>query len=235
LKAANIDVKNIQVYNLLLDRGADVNAKGRNNATALMYAAKSGNIELVKLLLDREADINAKDGDTVTALMYAANSGNIELVKMLLDKGADINARIVSNDVKSNGLTALRIASAKGNAEIVKLLKEKGAVENTENRITVGDSAAPQPKQMNSMYVLAMINRAKMYCFTCHSINKRVVGPAWRDVAAKYRGVTDANARLVAKVSQGGSGVWGTMPMPPNAPKVPEQDIKLLVQFILNL
>lgn len=71
-------------------------------------------------------------------------------------------------------------------------------------------------------------------CFTCHTMEKKLVGPAWNDVSAKYRGQKDAEAKLIVKVAKGGSGVWGSVPMPPNAPKVGEADIKTLVRFILS-
>jgi cytochrome c len=72
-------------------------------------------------------------------------------------------------------------------------------------------------------------------CFTCHTIDKKLVGPAWNDIAAKYRGQKDAEAKLAGKVAKGGSGVWGPTPMPPNAPRIKENDIKALVHFILSL
>lgn len=72
-------------------------------------------------------------------------------------------------------------------------------------------------------------------CFMCHSIEKKVVGPAWKDVAAKYRGDAGAEARLVTKVTWGGSGVWGRAPMPANSPAVSEANIKSLVKFVLSL
>lgn len=75
----------------------------------------------------------------------------------------------------------------------------------------------------------------KSGCFTCHTIEKKLVGPAWIDVAAKYRGQKDAEVRLVGKVAKGGGGVWGAVPMPPNSPRVSEADIKVLVHFILSL
>ena len=75
----------------------------------------------------------------------------------------------------------------------------------------------------------------KSGCFTCHTIEKKLVGPAWNDVAAKYHGQKDAEAKLVTKVAKGGSGAWGTVPMPPNSPRVNENDIKTLVHFILSL
>ena len=70
-------------------------------------------------------------------------------------------------------------------------------------------------------------------CTACHAIDKKLVGPAYKDVAARYRGQSVA-AKLEEKVKKGGSGVWGPIPMPPNA-AVPEADIKKLVDWVLKL
>ncbi|MGE5641289.1 MAG: c-type cytochrome [Clostridia bacterium] len=76
---------------------------------------------------------------------------------------------------------------------------------------------------------------AKKYnCFACHAVDKKVVGPAYKDVANKYRGDKTAEAKLVDKVKKGGAGVWGQVPMPPNS-TVPDADVKALVQWILSL
>ena len=84
----------------------------------------------------------------------------------------------------------------------------------------------------------------KHSCTSCHAVDERVVGPAWRDIAKKYREDPTAAAKLQTKVSEGGRGVWGTMPMPANdpAPKTKDapaqtrqEDIRALVQFILKL
>ena len=73
-------------------------------------------------------------------------------------------------------------------------------------------------------------------CAACHSIDRKIVGPAWMDVAKKYKGDAGAEARLIAKVSKGGSGVWGKVPMPAiDAAGKKQDDIKQLVQFILGL
>jgi cytochrome c len=73
-------------------------------------------------------------------------------------------------------------------------------------------------------------------CAACHSIEKKIVGPAWMDVAKKYKGDAGAEAMLIAKVSKGGSGVWGKVPMPAiDASGKKQDDIKQLVQFILAL
>lgn len=74
----------------------------------------------------------------------------------------------------------------------------------------------------------------KRSCLACHMVDKKIVGPAWRDVAAKYRGDIGAQARLEAKISKGGSGVWGSMAMPAQ-PQVTADERTLLVRFILNL
>lgn len=72
-------------------------------------------------------------------------------------------------------------------------------------------------------------------CLVCHAIGGKVVGPAWKDVAAKYRGDAGAEAKLIAAVSKGGKGVWGSMAMPANSPRVSDANIKSLVRFVLSL
>ena len=75
---------------------------------------------------------------------------------------------------------------------------------------------------------------AKKYmCLTCHQLDKKLVGPSYHDVAAKYKGDKAADAKLFDKVKKGGTGVWGQIPMPPND-KVPDADGKALVKWILS-
>ncbi len=75
----------------------------------------------------------------------------------------------------------------------------------------------------------------KSGCLACHGVDKKVLGPGFKDVAAKYKGDKSAEGKLVAKVKAGGSGVWGPMPMPANSPQVKDEDIKSIVQWILSL
>lgn len=72
----------------------------------------------------------------------------------------------------------------------------------------------------------------KSNCMSCHQVDKKLVGPAYQDVAKKYAGQKDAEAKLFEKVKNGGKGVWGEVPMPPNA-AVKDEDIKTLVKWIL--
>ena len=74
----------------------------------------------------------------------------------------------------------------------------------------------------------------KSACLACHSVDKKMVGPAYKDVAKKYKGDKTAEAKLIEKVKKGGSGVWGAIPMPPNA-TVKDEDIKTLVKWILAM
>ena len=91
---------------------------------------------------------------------------------------------------------------------------------------TVGILAAPaamaSPKDIAS----------KNACLGCHAVDKKVVGPAFKDIAAKYAGQADASAKLVKKVKAGGSGVWGPVPMPANV-GISEADTKVVVDWVL--
>jgi len=75
----------------------------------------------------------------------------------------------------------------------------------------------------------------KAGCTACHSKDKKIVGPAYKDVAAKYKG-QDVHAKLFEKVRKGGSGVWGPVPMPPNpADKISDADLKTAIDAILKM
>jgi cytochrome c len=74
----------------------------------------------------------------------------------------------------------------------------------------------------------------KSGCLACHAVDKKVVGPSYKEVAAKYKGDKAAAAKLEKKVKEGGVGVWGQIPMPPNT--IPsDADIKQLVAWILSV
>jgi len=73
----------------------------------------------------------------------------------------------------------------------------------------------------------------KHNCLACHMVDKKSVGPAYKDIAKKYQGQSVA-AKLEQKVKKGGQGVWGPVPMPPN-PAVPDKDIHELVEWILKM
>jgi cytochrome c len=82
--------------------------------------------------------------------------------------------------------------------------------------------------------VAAMEIAKKNGCLACHALDKKLVGPAWNEVGKKYAGDAAAAEQLAVKVKKGTKGVWGPVPMPPNA-TVKEADIKTLVEFVLTL
>ena len=95
-------------------------------------------------------------------------------------------------------------------------------------------AVAPAPAKTLLSEADALGLAKKNGCLVCHAIDKKVVGPAWKDVAAKYRGDAGAEARLADKIAKGGSGVWGSIAMPPS-PKLSEADRQALARFVLSL
>jgi cytochrome c len=71
-------------------------------------------------------------------------------------------------------------------------------------------------------------------CMACHAVDKKLVGPAYKDVATKYAGQKDAVDKLAAKIQKGGAGVWGPVPMPANT-QVNEAEAKKLAAWVLTL
>jgi ankyrin repeat protein len=111
-----------EAVNMLLDKGADVNAQGGDYGNALQAASSRGHEVVVKILLDKGADVNAKGGHFGNALQVASAGGHEAVVKMLLDKGADVNAQS-----GHFGTNALQAASSRGHEAVVKMLLDKGA------------------------------------------------------------------------------------------------------------
>jgi cytochrome c len=73
----------------------------------------------------------------------------------------------------------------------------------------------------------------KNACMSCHGVDKKIVGPAYKEVAKKYAGDKGAKDRLIAKVKAGGKGVWGPVPMPPN-PNVKNEDLEKIIEWVLS-
>ncbi len=90
-------------------------------------------------------------------------------------------------------------------------------------------AAAPAAAAVSPAMELATKNG----CMACHGVNNKIVGPGYNEVQARYKDQPDAEVRLVAKVKTGGQGVWGSVPMPPNA-HLKDEDIKTLVQWIMS-
>jgi cytochrome c len=87
--------------------------------------------------------------------------------------------------------------------------------------------------QADDASMLAVMDKAG--CMACHTKDKKLVGPSFKDIAAKYKGQADAPAKLAEKVRKGGSGVFGPVPMAPNPPdKISDKDLKEAIELILK-
>jgi cytochrome c len=100
--------------------------------------------------------------------------------------------------------------------------------------LLVGVLAAAFSAAFSTFPAAASDELAKKHaCCACHTLDKKLVGPSYKDVAAKYRSDKGAAAKLAEKVKNGSQGVWGNVPMPPNS-AVPDADVKALVSWILS-
>jgi cytochrome c len=93
---------------------------------------------------------------------------------------------------------------------------------------------AASPEQKSSQRATGENLIKASHCSACHAVNRKVVGPAYRDVAKRYRGQAGAAEKLVAKIRLGGSGNWGTVPMAPH-PDLTDAQLKEMVRWILSL
>ena len=161
--------KDMELVELLLEHGADINHGDRHGNAVLHWAASSWNTDTVKFLLEHGADINRENSNGATALHWAASSGNIDVIKFLLEHGADkihVSTALISatqtlqagavklllehgadiNIKEYYGQTALMKAASNGSVEIVELLLEHGADINI--RCQLGRTALTNAKNM---------------------------------------------------------------------------------------
>lgn len=109
--------------------------------------------------------------------------------------------------------------------------KKETTTATTETKVV---AAAPKPLSENPDYQKGLALVAGSDCLTCHKTSEKLIGPAYKDVAAKYE-ATESNIKMLAgKVISGGSGVWGAIPMTPH-PQVKAADAEAMVKYILLL
>ena len=122
-------IGHIEIINLLINAGADVNAQNEESATALIEASYiHNNLEVIRLLINAGANVNAQDYDGNTPVIIASQRGNLELLGLLINSGANVNAQ------DYDGNTPVIIASKMGNIELLELLINAGADPNIKNK-----------------------------------------------------------------------------------------------------
>jgi cytochrome c len=171
----------------------------------------------------RGGNTNLSDIEVARAVVYMANKSGASFKEPASPAPAAATATIAATP-------AAAAAGATGAATAAPAAPASSAV------AAPASAAAVVPANAGKTLDLAAAENLmkKDACAACHSVDKRIVGPAYRDVAAKYRNDKDALTKLTQKVKSGGGGVWGPIAMPPNA-QVPDEDIKQLVSWILTL
>lgn len=146
------DIDNVKI---LLDKGADINAKDKEGRTALITAAMNGHPVTMKLLLNRGAEINIKDKENKTALIRAAANDNPATVQILLDRGALVNTR------DKDGRTALIWSARYGHLAVAQILVENGADLTIQDNtgVTASELAKRKGNSYTARFLLGALNK----------------------------------------------------------------------------
>ncbi len=137
--------------------------------------------------------------------------------------------RDCATDVKVTSMLPEQAKDAHGN--LADQIRAFGPVRGLQTvPVKVAQAAGPAQKGGGDA-TRALANQSG--CLACHGVSNKIIGPAFTDIAAKYKGQTDAGAKLAVKVRNGSTGVWGAIPMPPQ-PQLKDDDIKAMVGWILS-
>jgi cytochrome c551/c552 len=106
-----------------------------------------------------------------------------------------------------------------------------GPADNSSGHVDTTSIVAPTDQQIGALDAKSLLDHNA--CLTCHSVDKKIVGPAYKDVAAKYRNDSQAIAHVQASIRSGGQGKWGDVPMPP-FPALSDTELRVLAEFVLH-
>jgi cytochrome c551/c552/cytochrome c5 len=197
-------------------------ARIKKGADALFASALKGTS---KGMPPKGGDQNLTDVEVQRGVVYMADHSGASFKEPAAPAAAGAATVAAATPTPAAAPAAAQPAASAAGAATVAAAAPAAAVANT---TAAAGTVAPLDLKTGQ----AMMQ--KYGCSACHAVDKKVLGPAYEDVAAKYRGDAGALARLTQKVKSGGTGVWGQIPMPPNA-QVPDADTKALVSWILSL
>ncbi len=170
---------------------------------------------------------------------FVANKDTLPKVKMPYRDGFKTFPGLMSVHGKPDVHNTACMKNCEKDAKVTASLP-KGFVENLYGDIrdnfrglSTMNEEAPPTSEAATQDISGQDLVQKNGCTVCHAIDKKIVGPAFRDVADKYKGNADAVKALHEKIRQGGAGVWGTIPMPPH-PDLSDADIDLMVHWVLD-
>jgi hypothetical protein len=200
------------VADLLLVKGADVNAKNNKGETPLCYAADSGRKEVAELLIVNKADVNAKDGNGWTPLHYATYQGYCDVAELLMANRAEVNAVNNSNE------TPLRMANLKGHQAVAELLRRYGAHSssksfspNAQNSSNTSSDTIEYLEQLPPAHIMKW-RKAKYTMLVIGLVLLVVIPPiAYFLVPSAAHSVDRSVDRTVHKFAQGGNDPSGKL------------------------
>ena len=187
-----------------------------------------------------EGTSNAAESATTAVQESAAAASTLAstTAKTVTDKASSMatsaktSVTEASTKVADTSSSAVKATTEKV-AEAKAVVTEKAA--ETKAAVTSKIAAAAPAAAAGNNKVEMLELAKKSGCLSCHSIEKKIVGPAWRDVAAKYRGQSDAKTNIINSIANGSTGKWGTFAMPANSPRVSDENIATLAGFVLSL
>jgi cytochrome c len=146
------------------------------------------------------------------------------------------NATVTDDDMQK--IVAWVLASNNGAAKPAEKPAEKAAEpakksDESDKKPAESDKKSSASATLTTEQATALIGEKGYLCLSCHQVDAKLVGPGYKEVAAKYKGDANAAKMLAEKVKQGGAGTWGDMPMPANA--VSDEDVNALIHWILSL
>lgn len=210
----------VEQSNALLDRAEQATSEIKGATTESAQTAADATSTAAAEIKAASNSAVESASSTVQETVASASSAATETVKAVGDKATTL-AGSAKTSVTESSSKAVNTVTEKA-ADAKTALSSKAAALTT---------AASSGSSQAEMLALAK----ESGCLVCHAVDKKIVGPAWRDVAAKYRGQSDAKSNLITSITQGSSGKWGMMAMPANSPRVTDDKIATLAGFILSL
>lgn len=173
--------------------------------------------------------VKEQSGDMMTEMKEAVTETSSELSESVASTIDQTKETVQEKSEKLVESAKTTVADVSENV-VEKVEKAKTVVEDKVAQVT---AAVEKSTSGDKTDMLAVAKESG--CLACHAVDKKVVGPAWSDVGAKYRSVDDGRAQMIASVTKGSSGKWGSFPMPAYSPRVSDAKIASLVDFILTL
>ena len=223
-------------------RVKSLTASDQGRTTLMKVATVSTLWDYINRAMPWNAPKSLSHDDVYAVLAYLLNLGDILPADFVLsDRNiAEVQAKMPNR----NGMTREHgLWSVNGKPDVANVACMKDCPVSTEvasqlpeyAKSSHGDLAQQQRNIAQRVAVeesTADLARRKA-CLACHGVDKRIVGPAFKEVAARYRGETGAEAKLLEKLRRGGGGAWGSISMPPN-PELSEQDARALIRWVLG-